>query len=177
MPSLTVTTPTGAVTISETDGAITRVEWRHAVNQDETALLGRAAQQLNAYFYCELKDFDLPLAPAGTDFQRRVWRRMLQIPYGRSETYGEIARALASSPRAVGGACGRNPIPIVVPCHRVTAAGHGLGGYSGEGGVETKRFLLTLEGWRDWQPGLPFDAQWANQTLPERTESPGLHRV
>ena len=170
MASLTITSPTGPLTLTEADGAITRVSWVHAANQDETALLGRAAQQLNAYFYCELKDFDLPLAPDGTDFQRRVWRRMLQIPYGQSESYGEISKALDSSPRAVGGACGRNPIPIIIPCHRVIAAGHGLGGYSGEGGRKTKLFLLQLEGWQDPQPGLPFGPPWTTQPAPPATE-------
>jgi len=75
-----------------------------------------------------------------------VWRAMQQIPAGKTKSYGEVARAIASSPRAVGTACGRNPIPIVIPCHRIVAAGGALGGYSGQGGAETKRFLLRLEG-------------------------------
>src|SRR5690606_13127856 len=82
----------------------------------------------------------------GTDFERRVWRAMIAIPQGRTQTYGEVARMLGSTPRAVGGACGANPIPLVIPCHRIVGAGGALGGYSGGRGAETKRFLLELEG-------------------------------
>ena len=88
--------------------------------------------------------FDLPLAPAGTDFRRAVWQSMLDIPYGEPLTYGAIARHLGSVARAVGGACGANPIPIIIPCHRVLAAKHHIGGYSGESGW--KQYLLRIEG-------------------------------
>jgi methylated-DNA-[protein]-cysteine S-methyltransferase len=148
MPAITVPSPLGPLVVIEHDGAIAALNWGEADKTDETALLGRAATQLDAYFYCELKHFDLPFAPAGSPFQKAVWDAMLRIPYGQARTYGVIARALDDvSPQAVGTACGANPIPILIPCHRIVAAGDRLGGYSGEGGVDTKRFLLELEGW------------------------------
>jgi len=103
-------------------------------------------QQLNAYFYCGLRKFELPLAPAGTVFRQRVWEEMVKIPYGQTRNYGEMARRLDSAARAIGGACGENPIPIIIPCHRVVASGPHIGGYSGRGGCDTKRALLELEG-------------------------------
>ena len=89
---------------------------------------------------------DLPLAAHGTDFQKRVWAAMSEIPYGETATYGGLATMLDSGPRAVGMACGRNPIPIVVPCHRVLASGGREGGFSGGSGLPTKRQLLAIEG-------------------------------
>jgi methylated-DNA-[protein]-cysteine S-methyltransferase len=153
MPSLTVSSPLGPLTLHEEDGVLTALDWEEeradaAEAGDETALLTTAAQQLNAYFFSELRAFELPLGPHGTRHQRRVWRHMLDIPYGETRTYGEFARDLHSGPRAVGAACGRNPLPIIVPCHRVAAADGSLGGYSGRGGLATKRFLLELEGAR-----------------------------
>ena len=87
----------------------------------------------------------LPLAPAGSPFEKRVWSAMQKIPYGETRCYGDLASDIRSAPRAVGGACGKNPIPIVIPCHRVLAKA-GLGGYSGAGGLDTKQALLRLEG-------------------------------
>ena len=89
--------------------------------------------------------FDLPLRPSGTQFQVAVCNAMLRIRYGEVRTYGEIAEDISSAPRAVGGACGRNPIPILIPCHRVVGANGKLTGFSGGEGVSTKRTLLTLE--------------------------------
>jgi methylated-DNA-[protein]-cysteine S-methyltransferase len=88
----------------------------------------------------------LPLIPHGTDFLRKIWTAMRQIPYGQTVTYGELAEQVGSSPRAVGRACGHNPLPILIPCHRVLGSDGKLGGYSGEGGIETKTALLRLEG-------------------------------
>jgi methylated-DNA-[protein]-cysteine S-methyltransferase len=107
-------------------------------------LLRRAREQLHAYFDDELSVFDLPLEPAGTLYQRRVWRALCAIPYGATRTYLDIARDAGGSARSVGQANGRNPIPIIIPCHRVVAATH-LGGYSGGEGLATKRWLLALE--------------------------------
>lgn len=108
-------------------------------------LLREARDQLRAYFAGRLRRFDLPLAPQGTPFQQRVWRALQDIPYGRTCSYRELAAAVgnARACRAVGRANGRNPLMIVIPCHRVIAAGGGLGGYSG--GLDCKRFLLALE--------------------------------
>jgi methylated-DNA-[protein]-cysteine S-methyltransferase len=109
----------------------------------------RAAAALTRYFGGDPSALtDLPVAPAGTPFQRRVWTRMSAIPAGAVLSYGAFARELGTSARAIGGACRANPIPIVIPCHRVVAA-HGLGGYSGERGgdwLAKKRWLLAHEG-------------------------------
>jgi methylated-DNA-[protein]-cysteine S-methyltransferase len=143
--SLTVDSPVGALTLVERDGALVRLHWGTAASSEETALLRTAAAQLSGYFFCELQSFELPLAPAGTAFQHAVWHQMGQIPYGRTRTYGGLAAATGGSAQAVGVACGQNPIPIIVPCHRVVAANGKLGGFSGGKGVETKRALLALE--------------------------------
>ena len=108
--------------------------------------LAEAKDQLDAYFDGRLKAFDLPLKPAGTPFQFSVWARLHEIPYGATTTYGALARALNTAPLAVGGACGRNPLPIVVPCHRVTGAGGRITGYSAIGGIAAMKALLRLEG-------------------------------
>ncbi len=145
MPQLSLHSPVGDLTLSEDDGAIVAVDWGWGRDQTPTPLLKRAIKQLNAYFDGALENFDLPLQPHGTSFHKSVWRIMLKIPYGQTLTYGEIAKRLDASARSVGTACGRNPIPIIIPCHRVLSAS-GLGGYSGEGGADTKTALLTLEG-------------------------------
>ena len=109
-------------------------------------LLREAARQVDRYFRGKLRRFDLPIELRGTDHQKRVWAMMLAIPYGGTATYGGMAAALGSGPRAVGTACGRNPIPVIVPCHRVLGSGGAIGGYSGGRGLATKRDLLALEG-------------------------------
>ena len=106
-------------------------------------------RQLAAYFDGKLRDFDLPLNPRGDEFQQSVCRLMLEIPYGETTTYGAIAEKLDTYGQPVGQACGGNSIPIIIPCHRVLAV-DGIGGYSGDGGVERKIELLKLEG------GFPF---------------------
>jgi len=143
---VTVPSPVGSLVVSERDGKIVALDWGTAVVESDTPALAAAAQQLDAYFQCELRQFDLPLAPAGTPFQRSVWQAMREIPYGGSRSYADLARELDSGPRAIGGACGRNPLPILIPCHRVLASGARIGGYTSPGGLETKRFLLQLEG-------------------------------
>ena len=114
--------------------------------RDHDPLLAEARRQLAAYFARELKEFTLPLAPAGSAFQRAVWQRLAGIGYGETASYGEIARRLGrtnASARAVGLACGSNPIPIVVPCHRVVGTDGRLTGYAG--GLARKQQLLELE--------------------------------
>ena len=159
MPSATLESPLGRLRVIEADGRIVRLHWRDEEEErvaDDAApspLLAEAGRQLADYFAGGRQDFDLPLAPAGSDFQRRVWREMIRIPYGEVLTYGEMAARSGGVARAVGGACGANPIPVIIPCHRVVA-GEGLGGYSGRGGLATKRQLLILEG--AMAPELPF---------------------
>jgi methylated-DNA-[protein]-cysteine S-methyltransferase len=114
--------------------------------QSADGLLLEAGEQLLAYFDRELERFELPLSPGGTDFQRRVWDAVSAIPYGETASYSEIAASIGSprACRAVGAANGRNPLAIVVPCHRVVGAGGLLTGYGG--GLLRKRALLELEG-------------------------------
>jgi methylated-DNA-[protein]-cysteine S-methyltransferase len=147
MPHVSLTSSFGLLTVFADDDAIVAVEWGRAGGGEGTPLLKEAVRQLQAYFDGRLRVFDLPLKPQGTLFQQDVWRLMRRIPYGRVRTYGELAKELGSAARAVGGASGRNPIPIVVPCHRVVGHGGRLTGYSGGKGVETKRTLLRLEGY------------------------------
>ena len=148
MPQLSLYSPFGDLTLSETEGALVSLDWGRAPPefQSATELLDTARRQLDDYFDGSRRTFDLPIRPAGTAFQQRVWQLMLAIPAGATRTYGDLAAELGSAARAVGAACGANPLPIIIPCHRVLAAGGRLGGYSGDGGTETKAALLRLEG-------------------------------
>jgi len=145
MRSLSISSPVGNLVIDETEDAVVAIRWADEKAGNGSPLLAAAARQLDAYFAGKLTDFDLPLRPAGSDFERSVWAAMQDIPFGETRCYGDLAAAIHSAPRAVGGACGRNPIPIVIPCHRVLAKS-GMGGYSGAGGLATKKALLALEG-------------------------------
>lgn len=148
--------PIGDLRIIERNGAISAVEFSPfeqpadgrplGARSDDDPVLAKAVSQLEAYFARDLKEFDLPLAPHGTDFQQRVWEQLKAIEWGETASYGEIAVRLGMTPaasRAVGLANGRNPIPIVIPCHRVIGANGTLTGYAG--GLERKQTLLTLE--------------------------------
>lgn len=145
MPQLSLMTPLGDITLSEEDGAIVALDWGRGRDQTATPLLREARDQLHDYFDGRRLTFQLPLAPHGTPYQRRVWAALARIPAGQTRSYADIAREIASAPRAVGQANGRNPIPILIPCHRVVAADGTLGGYSGLDGPDTKRFLLDHE--------------------------------
>ncbi|MCF3593155.1 methylated-DNA--[protein]-cysteine S-methyltransferase [Rhodobacteraceae bacterium LMO-12] len=144
MPRLTVDTPTGPFTLTEESGAISAAEWGEG-GADETPLLCAARDQLTEYFDGTRTRFDLPLKVNGTDFQRAVCDAMSAIPLGDTLTYGDIAKALGVPAQSVGQACGGNPIPVIIPCHRVMGAGGKLTGFSGRGGVETKVWLLRHE--------------------------------
>jgi methylated-DNA-[protein]-cysteine S-methyltransferase len=147
MSYLSVSTPIGDLTLFEDEDSLVAVEWGRVPEGTPSSLLIRARDQLGDYFAGRRQQFDLPLAPSGSSFQQTVWTALLSIPYGTVARYGELADRLGTAPRAIGTACARNPLPVIVPCHRVVAANGGLGGYSGQDGVETKRFLLALEGW------------------------------
>ena len=132
------------------DDDITEIEFLEpcAAQAPKIPLAKEAVRQLRAYLKDPSFEFALPLAPAGTPFQRKVWRRIAAIPAGHTRSYGEIATAVKSAPRAVGGACGANPYPVVVPCHRVLAAGGALGGFARERGgflLEVKRRIKTMQ--------------------------------
>jgi methylated-DNA-[protein]-cysteine S-methyltransferase len=144
VPQLSLHSPVGDITVSQEDGCIVAIDWGWGRDQTETPLLIRARDQLHAYFDGDRLDFDLPLAPHGTPYRQRVWAALRAIPPGSTRTYIDIARIAGGSPRSVGGANGANPIPIVIPCHRVVAT-TGIGGYSGGDGLPTKHFLLSLE--------------------------------
>ncbi len=141
--------PAGKIWIGASDGAVSAISWSPLAGvENKTPLIMRAAQQLDEYFAGCRTVFDLPLRAEGTEFRQRVWDILRTIPYGQTLTYGRIAQMLDSHSRtnlarAVGGACHNNPISIVIPCHRVLGAA-GLTGYAG--GLDTKRFLLELEG-------------------------------
>ena len=147
--------PIGELRIVEQDGTITAIEFSplrdhdgrpRGDRSDASPVLVETVRQLRAYFDRDLKEFDLPLAPAGSDFQKSVWAQLLLIGYGDTASYGEIAKRLGrtnAASRAVGLANGSNPIPIVIPCHRVIGADGTLTGYAG--GIERKQTLLELE--------------------------------
>ena len=146
MASLSINTPVGHLSLVEEQGVLVAIEWGAVADSDDSALLLETKNQLNAYFDRRLTEFHLPLSPSGTVYQQQVWAEMSKIPYGRLCTYGDLAVAIGSRPRPVGGACGRNPIPIILPCHRVVGNDGKITGYSGGHGVVTKQQLLRLEG-------------------------------
>ncbi len=153
----TVTTPIGDLRVVASDAGIREIRMplpdrsmpaRAAENPDHL-ILKNAHDQLDEYFRGERRVFDLPLDVEGTDFQMAVWGALVDIPYGATESYGELAQRVGrpGAARAVGGANGRNPVPIVVPCHRVIGASGAMVGYAGpsEGGIVIKRWLIRHE--------------------------------
>jgi len=145
MTQLSVHSPVGDLTISEEGGKIVSLDWGWSPIQKENELLIKTKILLDQYFDGENPTFDIPLDPQGTEFQQNVWSAMLKIPYGEILTYGEISADLSSHARAVGMACGQNPIPIIIPCHRVIGKNGKLTGFSGGEGISTKQYLLDLE--------------------------------
>lgn len=160
-----VPTRFGPLLVAASDAGLVRVNFQDGTHpltpellwveerEPKHRVLKDAARQFKAYFAAKLRDFDLPLAPEGTDFQKRVWKALTGIPYGRTITYGALARKVGkpSAARAVGAANGQNPLPVIVPCHRVIGADGSLTGY-GEG-LPIKQALLDLEQGTD-QPAL-----------------------
>jgi len=145
----------GQIAIAEKDGSITNLYFANdKLPQDiqvyETPILEEAAQQLKSYLEGKLKDFSLPLAPAGTVFMKQVWANLCEIPYGKTVSYKDIASKIGNpnAARAVGLANNRNPIPIFIPCHRVIGADGSLIGY--RGGIELKKRLLEMEIVKDY---------------------------
>ena len=145
MAILAVDTQFGALCVEEVDGSITGLTWRGKSEGEPTPLLEEAARQLAAYAAGKLTAFDLPLNPKGGPLQQGVMREMSAIPFGETRSYGDIAKVLGVAAQPIGQACGANPIPVIIPCHRVTGT-HGLGGFSGMGGIDTKVALLRHEG-------------------------------
>jgi methylated-DNA-[protein]-cysteine S-methyltransferase len=140
-----VETPAGPVCVQMQAGAVTAIDWQSCPQSADTDLAREVTTQLGDYFAGHREAFDLPLAPKGSAFQRQFYDILCDIPFGQTREYGEIAREMGVPAQAIGQACGGNPIPILIPCHRVLGAS-GLGGFSAKGGVETKVMLLRLEG-------------------------------
>lgn len=142
--------PTFAIGIRCNDDEITELSYLDAGAEitPQSPLAKETVRQLKAYFKDANFEFGLPLAPAGTHFQRKVWSQIASIPAGQTRSYGDVAGAIRSGPRAVGNACGANPYPLVVPCHRVVAANQGIGGFARQRGgflLEVKKWLLRHE--------------------------------
>ena len=141
--------PVGVIALAAQDGALVRLYLPNAptprLMPHKTPLMEQAERQLMEYFRGERKQFDLPLVPEGTPFQKRVWQALKEIPYGQTCSYGDIARSIDCPKgfRAVGMANNRNPLPILIPCHRVVGSRGQLVGYTG--GLELKTYLLELE--------------------------------
>jgi methylated-DNA-[protein]-cysteine S-methyltransferase len=143
-----IASPVGDLTLAANDSGLTMLGWSPVAGGTETPdhpVLLAATHQLAEYFAGTRHAFDLPLAPDGTPFQQAVWRALLDIPYGETRSYADVARSIGrpSATRAVGAANGRNPLAIVMPCHRVIGASGGLTGFAG--GMTAKRLLLDLE--------------------------------
>ena len=154
MKMIVVASPVGPLSLASNGAALTGLAFEkqaHAckaleeAEEGDDAVLREARKQLAAYFAGDLKKFDLPLAPSGTDFQERVWKALRTIPFGKTASYADIALKIGApkAMRAVGAANGRNPIAIIVPCHRVIGANGSMTGFGG--GIERKQFLLALE--------------------------------
>ena len=139
-----------AFRLTESDGFLTEVAFLRDGTPDAeeatTPVLKETIRQLTAYINGGLTQFDLPMKLIGTSFQKRVWEALYRVPFGQTVTYGELARIISNpgAMRAVGTALGRNPIPVIIPCHRVLAHGGRIGGFSG--GLDIKRWLLAHEG-------------------------------
>jgi methylated-DNA-[protein]-cysteine S-methyltransferase len=148
MHTLNIESPLGKLSLYEREGAIIALRFgpAPAAASDGAPVLRQAARFLERYFAGRAVACELPLDPGGTRFQKQVWRLMREIPYGETATYAEFADRLKSAPRAVGQACSANPIPILIPCHRVLGTGGRLGGFSGGKGLPTKLDLLRREG-------------------------------
>lgn len=147
MATIYLETPLGKIYITEKNGFISNIG--NIPQKDEilfeTKILNQAQQQLYEYFKTERKSFNLPLNPQGSDFQKQVWQKLFLIPYGQTLSYAALAQKINSAPRAIGLACAKNPIPIIIPCHRVIAQNGSLKGYSGFNGLKDKQYLLNLE--------------------------------
>ena len=152
MISTTIATPLGTLQLISDGESLVKIafpDWHYDVPECtvENPALAKTRAQLDEYFAGNRQHFDLPLAPSGTTFQKTVWAALSEIPFGEVHSYGDIAKGVGrpSAVRAVGAANGRNPLPIVVPCHRVIGTDGSLTGFAG--GLERKRQLLTLEGY------------------------------
>jgi methylated-DNA-[protein]-cysteine S-methyltransferase len=137
--------PVGPLGADADECGITALVWGQSGNLTHGPVFDQLCDEMAAYFAGSTQGFQTPVAPKGSDFQLQFYAALCAIPYGETRTYGDLARDLGVSAQAIGQACGANPIPVLIPCHRVLGA-NGLGGYSGHGGIEAKITLLKLEG-------------------------------
>ena len=144
-PTAGLVTPTGPFWVEARDGAVVRAGWGDAPTDTDDPILRLALSEIAAYFDGTLTHFTVPLHPKVSAFQAIFLQALTAIPFGETRTYGQLAKQLNTPAQAIGQACGANPIPLLIPCHRVLGA-NTLGGYSGAGGVETKVALLRHEG-------------------------------
>jgi methylated-DNA-[protein]-cysteine S-methyltransferase len=147
-----IESPLGPITLEASDEYLTSVRLRALgkTTPERSEVLERAITQIREYFAGRRKHFTIPLAIQGTDFQKQVWQALEEIPFGETCSYGDIAKRIGNAPavRAVGGALGKNHLPLILPCHRVTAAQGKIGGFTG--GLDLKKWLLNFEkGLRD----------------------------
>lgn len=140
---LTFHSPIGPISIGERDGYLVLLSFTDGRGDCETPILKQAEHELMEYFRGERKEFTVPVRPRGTEYQRRVWQSIMGIPYGETRTYLWVAERAGGSPRSVGNALGSNPIPVIIPCHRVIRADGSLGGFSS--GTGLKKRLLEIE--------------------------------
>ena len=146
----TIDSPIGPISVDVADNAVVAIHLlgnrkAPACGNSDHPLLHIATSQIEDYFCARLHTFDFPIMLHGTPFRRRAWDALARIPFGQTRSYGDIAIEIGSAARAVGGACGANPITLVIPCHRVVSAGGSLGGFSGGTGSDTKQWLLQHE--------------------------------
>ncbi len=145
MHKASLQSPVGPLSVVVQHEHLIALEWEQSDQQSDHPVALEAVRQLRAYFDRKLEVFDLPLAPNVSTFQASFGQALCAIPFGHTRTYGDLAKDMDVPAQAIGQACGANPIPIIIPCHRVLAA-NGLGGFSGAGGVEAKVALLRHEG-------------------------------
>lgn len=156
MQACTLASPLGTLLLVSSGGKLTQLIWGadaiqpQGIQLPQNDVLEQASEELKAYFFGSKLGFSVPIAPDGTAFQKTVWQALRKLPHGHTTSYGELASRVGNpqGARAVGGAVGANPLPIIIPCHRVLRAGNRLGGFSG--GLAIKRKLLRLET-IDWQ--------------------------
>ncbi len=141
--SAVIEVPIGSIAITAKNGAIISLRFENPEKYGDGAGLKTAEREIREYFAGKRKKFTLPVEPEGTEYQKRVWKAVMAIPYGETRTYRWVADVAGGSPRSAGNALGANPIPIIIPCHRVLRKDGSIGGYSS--GTEIKRYLLKLE--------------------------------
>ncbi len=146
-----IKTPIGILRIYEQKNSIIKTEWTRRIvynNTQESKILRRTKKQFMEYFFEGRKSFDIAITYEGSDFQRKIWEACLNVPYGKTTTYKQLAKAAGypKAIRAVGTALSKNHIPIIIPCHRIIKSDGTIGKYSGGDGIKTKQFLLSLEG-------------------------------